>query len=60
MNYRITIIVKDVAEGDATDLAQRIYDEHGEELDAPLGDFTVTVAQIDGSFAAEVDWEPAT
>jgi hypothetical protein len=50
--YRITIDMKDVAEGDVTDLAQQIYDDNAEAFDAERGDFVVAVSK-DG-FA--VDW----
>jgi hypothetical protein len=52
--YKITIIVKDVAIGDITDLAQRIWDEHAAGFDAKLGDFDLTISQ--GGFS--IDWEP--
>lgn len=53
-NYTITVEMKDVAEGDATDLAQKIWDENAEELDAARGDFAVHISK-DGF---PVDWEP--
>jgi hypothetical protein len=52
--YTITVRARDVAEGDATDLAQTIWDEHAEAFDAANGDFTVTVSK-DGF---DIDWEP--
>lgn len=52
--YVITIQLENVSDGDATDLAQQIYDEHGEALDADRGEFRVAVSH-DG-FA--LDWEP--
>lgn len=56
--YEITIVMTDVAEGDATGLAQQIHDEHGEAFDAPLGDFTVRVAKVNAGAAFDTGWEP--
>lgn len=53
-DYTIRIDLKDVAEGDATDLAQQIHDEHGEAFDVAQGDFIVWVSK-DG---IDVGWEP--
>lgn len=58
MNYRITINVKNVAEADATDLAQRIWDAHAHDLDAALGDFTLGITVHDGGRTFSFDWEP--
>jgi hypothetical protein len=52
--YVIKIELREVAEGDVTDLAQSIYDENAESLDAAQGDFKISVSK-DG-FA--VDWSP--
>jgi hypothetical protein len=52
--YEIRIRIKDVAVGDVEDVAQHIYDAHGEELDAAKGDFEITISK-DGF---GVDWEP--
>lgn len=52
--YTVKITLKNVAIGDVEDLAQRIYEEHGAELDASLGDFDVAISK--GGFP--VDWEP--
>jgi len=58
-NFRIVIDINDVAEGDATTLAQQIHDQHGESFDASLGDFKINVARISGNFAFDIDWAPA-
>jgi hypothetical protein len=57
--YRITIDINDVAEGDATGLAQRIWDEEAESFDAKLGDFKLTVSRVMGDSAFAIDWDPA-
>lgn len=56
--YEVRVSLKDVAEGDATDLAQRIFDEHGADLDAARGDFEVVVFKRFGSGVAALEWEP--
>lgn len=57
-DFSLTIVVRDVAEGDATTLAQAIVDEHGEAFDASLGDFDVSVARMDDGHAFDIGWEP--
>jgi hypothetical protein len=52
--FTITITIKEVTEGDVTDVAQAIWDAHAEDLDAKLGDFELRIAR-DG-FA--IDWQP--
>lgn len=52
--YTVTIRLRNVAEGDVTDLAQRIWDDHAADLDAPLGDFKLDISR--GGFP--VDWAP--
>jgi hypothetical protein len=53
--YTLTIEVRDVADGDITDLAQRIWDAHAAELDAARGDFTLRISKDGFPF----DWEPS-
>lgn len=55
MAYRIVIELENVAEGDATDLAQRIWDEEAEGFDANRGEFKVSISK-DGF---PVEWTPA-
>jgi hypothetical protein len=50
----VVVTLKNVAEGDATDLAQQIWDQHSEEYDAARGEFDVHISQ--NGFA--VDWTP--
>jgi hypothetical protein len=58
-DYTITVVIKDVAEGDVTDVAQEIWDTHAAELDASRGDFAVTIARAgDGGGWYGVDWTP--
>jgi hypothetical protein len=52
--YTVTIRLRNVAEGDVTDLAQRIWDEHAADLDASQGDFKLDISC--GGFP--VDWAP--
>lgn len=52
--YKIVIELENVAEGDATDLAQGIWDEHGDAFDADRGEFKVSISR-DGF---PVDWRP--
>jgi hypothetical protein len=53
--YKIVIELENVAEGDATTLAQDIWDEHAEGLDADRGEFKVSISR-DGF---PVEWTPA-
>jgi hypothetical protein len=46
--------MRDVAQGDAEEVAQDIWDRHAESLDAARGDFTITIARM----GFPVDWEP--
>jgi hypothetical protein len=65
-DYRIVVDMKDVAQGDATSLAQTIIDEYGEGFDVATGDFAIRVLVVDRrptgttvtEFSSEVDWEP--
>lgn len=50
----LTIVLKDVAEGDATSLAQDIWDSHADAYDASRGDFELHISK-DGF---PLDWEP--
>lgn len=52
--YRITIELQHVSEGDATDVAQDIWNQHAEGFDAAQGDFTIAISR-DGF---PVDWVP--
>jgi hypothetical protein len=52
--YTITITLHNVAQGDVTDLAQTIWDENADDLDARLGDFAMVVSR--GGFP--IDWDP--
>ncbi len=57
-DYRITIDVRDVTTADVTDVAQKIWDEHADDLDARLGDFKLVVTKTMGSSSYLVDWHP--
>jgi len=57
-DYRIIIDIKDVTDGDVNDVAQQIYDEHAESLDAKLGDFIMQVNVVQGSTEFVTDWVP--
>lgn len=58
-DFRLIIDIKDVAEGDATSLAQAIWDENAESFDASLGDFQVSVQKVsDGAATFDTGWEP--
>jgi hypothetical protein len=52
--YEIKITMKNVAEGDATDLAQQIWDDNAEALDAHRGEFDINISK-DGF---TIDWTP--
>lgn len=54
MSYLIKIVLDNVAEGDATEVAQQIWDEHAEDLDASRGDFQISISK-DGF---PVEWTP--
>lgn len=54
MGYQIKIDLKNVADGDVTDLAQKIWDENAADLDASLGDFDVSISKDGFPF----DWTP--
>lgn len=56
-DYRLTIEMKDVAEGDVANLAVAIMNEHGEEYDASRGDFAITASKLEGSSYFPVDLE---
>lgn len=59
MEYRVVIELRDVASGDAADLAQRIWNAHAVDLDAARGDFTLRVYKLDdGGNAYETDLNP--
>jgi hypothetical protein len=61
MDYRIVIELRDVADGDVSATAQRIWDEHAEENDAARGDFTLRVYRLQaGGGAFETDLNPQT
>ena len=57
-DFTITIIVKDVAEGDVTGLAQSIFDENANDFDAKLGDFKIRVGKLDRGNEFTIDWKP--
>jgi hypothetical protein len=57
-DYRIIIDIKDVTEGDATYVADSIWNNHAADLDAKLGDFAMQVSQVSGSNAYPIDWTP--
>lgn len=59
MNFRIVIDVRDVSEGDATDVAQRIWEAHAEDLDAARGDFAISVLRAERGSLFDTDWVPA-
>lgn len=59
MDYRITVTIKDVTEGDVSDVAQSIWDEHARALDADRGDFLVEVSRVEGRISFDTDWVPA-
>ena len=54
-DYVIRVDMKNVAEGDATEVAQNIWDENSEGYDAP-SEFDVSISK-DGF---QLDWEPRT
>ena len=54
--YRIIIRMRDVAEGDATSLAQKIWDEEAEGMDT--GDFDISVAEYSAGTQFDTGWEP--
>jgi hypothetical protein len=58
-DYRIVIELRDVAEGDATSLAQDVWDNHAVGFDAAAGDFEVTITKVEGNFSSDIDWQPA-
>lgn len=53
-DFRIAIAMRNVAQGDAIDLAQRIWDENAESFDAARGDFDIHVSR--GGF--DTGWQP--
>lgn len=57
-DYRIVIELRDVAVGDATSLAQDIWDNHAIGFDAKAGDFEVNISKVEGNFSSNVDWQP--
>lgn len=57
-DFRIQLDIKDVTEGDATGVAQEIWEKYADELDAKLGDFAVSVHKNSGGFTSLVDWQP--
>jgi hypothetical protein len=56
--HRIIIDIKEVTDGDASSVAQEIWDKHAEELDAHLGDFEVRVLKVQGGAQFDTDWQP--
>jgi hypothetical protein len=54
--YVLTITVKDVAENDAAELAQRIWETHAADLDATLGDFDIEVSRREGGSLFGLGW----
>lgn len=58
-DFRITIDIKDVTEGDVTGVADDIWNTHANDLDAHLGDFKLSIAKVDGGFTSDVDWQPS-
>jgi hypothetical protein len=57
--YRITIDLTNVAIGDATTLAEQIWNENAEAFDAKLGEFKMSVLKVNDDHAFDVDWTPA-
>lgn len=58
-DFRLKVTIRDVAEGDATDVAQDIWDTHAESLDASRGDFMIEVLRVEPSGAQfDTGWEP--
>jgi hypothetical protein len=59
--FRIVIEMDNVAKGDATTLAQEIWDENAEDMDADLGEFRMQVQRGNehavGSWF-DTDWVP--
>jgi hypothetical protein len=57
-DYVVKATLKDVGQGDAEDMAQDLYDQYAEELDADKGEFFVRVlrTQVSGEF--DTGWEP--
>ena len=59
-DYEIHVHLKNVGEGDATDLAQEIYDANADDYDAKNGEFDVSVHRVESSSSKfETDWSPA-
>lgn len=54
--YTIIIELDKVGEGDVTDLAERVWNEHAIDLDASRGDFRLRILKDGFAF----DWEPTS
>lgn len=57
-DYRITMIVKDVARGDIEGVAQSIWDAHARDLDVDRGDFALAVVELIAGNGFDIGWEP--
>jgi len=58
-DYEIVVSIKDVAEGDATTVAQDIWERHALDLDAELGSFELRILEIRSGNRYQVDsWTP--
>lgn len=55
-DYEIKVSVRNVADGDVTDIAQKIWDDNADACDAERGDFDVSISR--GGFP--MDWTPTT
>lgn len=56
MSYRIIIELENVTDGDVTELANDIWGQNAEDLDAANGEFKMSISK-DGF---PMEWEPVT
>jgi hypothetical protein len=58
MDYRITIEVKNVADGDVETIAQEVWDKYAEDYDANRGEFDVSVSRRENNSHFDTGWTP--
>jgi hypothetical protein len=58
-NFRLIADIKNVTENDVNMLAQKIWEEEGDDYDASLGDFKLRIVKVEpGGAQFDTNWEP--
>lgn len=57
-DFEIRVQLKNVTVGDAEDVAQSVWDQFAEPLDAAIGEFGVTIHRVERANRPDIHWEP--